>query len=146
MATILEKMGHLKIWPTTYSKWHLQTSLAFNNLAVLHQRLRFLFMTATSKRIKSTISSRSNSCGDVAKFVANRCYTPECLHHRLVGMVFVQVEEFSAWLVFVVGKEVGSFGNLESLEHFVRQLSIAQQIEHRGCIQRTSSPQKLREV
>ena len=53
MATILEKMGHLKIWPTTYSKWRLRTSLAFNNLALVHQRLRFLFMAAISKRINS---------------------------------------------------------------------------------------------
>jgi hypothetical protein len=71
------KWAILKIWTTTYSKSHLRTSLAFNNLAVLHQRLRFLFMApATSKRIQSTISSESNSCGDLAKFVANRCHTP----------------------------------------------------------------------
>jgi hypothetical protein len=48
-------------------------------------------------------------------------------------------------LVFVDVKEVGSFGNLASLEHFVR-LSIAQQVEPRGCIQRTFSPQKFPEV
>src|SRR5271155_3003762 len=30
------------------------------------------------------------------------------------GPVFVQVEEFSAWQLFVDGTEVGSFGNLET--------------------------------
>jgi hypothetical protein len=57
----------------------------------------------------------------------------------------VQGEDVSAWLVFVDGKVVGSFSNLDSLEHFVR-LSIAQQVEHRGCIHRTFSPQKLPEA
>jgi hypothetical protein len=33
-------------------------------------------MTDPAKRIESIISSGSNSCGHVAKFVANRCHTP----------------------------------------------------------------------
>jgi len=53
------------------------------------------------------------------------------------GPVFVQVEEFSAWQVFVDGKEVGSFGNLETGRYsmnLVRRFPLPQSSSEGGVI------------
>jgi hypothetical protein len=53
------------------------------------------------------------------------------------GMVFVQVEEFSAWQAFVDGEQVGSFGNIESGRYWmdlVQRFPVPQPIADRGVV------------
>jgi hypothetical protein len=53
------------------------------------------------------------------------------------GPVFVQVEEFSAWQVLVDGKEVGSFGNLETGRYsmnLVQRFPLPQSSSERGVV------------
>jgi hypothetical protein len=53
------------------------------------------------------------------------------------GPVFVQVEEFSAWQLFVDGTEVGSFGNLETGRYsmnLVQRFPVPQSSSERGVV------------
>jgi sigma-B regulation protein RsbU (phosphoserine phosphatase) len=53
------------------------------------------------------------------------------------GPLFVQIEEFSAWQVFVDGKQVGSFGNVETGRYsmnLVQRFPLPQSSSERGVV------------
>ena len=69
-------MGHLESWRATFLQVHLHAGCNFNNLWDPALSCSLLVCNRFDKTIESISYSQLISCGDMAKFVSNRCHTP----------------------------------------------------------------------
>jgi len=76
MATIRDKVGHLETLPIDLLNAHLDASFISSHLDTMNGGPNFSAVTAPRKKAGLLTRSAWITCGDMARFVTNRCHTP----------------------------------------------------------------------
>ncbi len=82
MATIRDKPGHLETLPIDLLDAHLNAFFIFNYLDTMKGWSKLLLCNRAAQKSWFYNLSGLITCGDMARFVANRCHTPSRTSRR----------------------------------------------------------------
>jgi len=69
-------VGHLEILPMDLLNAHLDASFIFNHIGYYERWSKLLLCNRAAQKIWFITRSAWITCGDMARFVTNRCHTP----------------------------------------------------------------------
>jgi hypothetical protein len=75
MATIRDKLGHLETLPIDLLNAHLNASFIFNHLDAMNGWSKLLLCNREAQKSWFITCLAWITCGDMARFVTNRCHT-----------------------------------------------------------------------
>jgi hypothetical protein len=78
LATIRHKLGHLETLPIDLLNAHLNAFFIFNHLDTMNGSSKLLLCSRAAQKSWFITCSAWITCGDMARFVTNRCHTPTC--------------------------------------------------------------------